>query len=81
MFTVCGSSEERLLFTMLPAELNSLSQDTDVAGTQPCQSRKTVFIRLPPHQGRRKLLEIGGVSSVGSLVVLQRVGAFDEHLT
>jgi len=33
MFTVDGSSDERLLLTMYPAELNSLSQGTDVAGT------------------------------------------------
>jgi len=33
MFTVDGSSDERLLLMMYPAELNSLSQGTDVAGT------------------------------------------------
>jgi len=38
---------------------------------------KELLVKL---QGRRKVLEIGGVNSGGSLVVLQRVGAFDEHL-
>jgi len=33
MFMVDGSSDKRLLLTMYPAELNSLSQGTDVAGT------------------------------------------------
>ena len=36
--------------------------------------------RLGAHQERRKVLEIAGVNGGRSLVVLQRVGAFDEHL-
>ena len=36
--------------------------------------------RRGAHQGRRKVLEIAGVNGGRSLVVLQRVGAFDEHL-
>jgi len=33
IFTVCGSSAERLLLTVQPAKLNILSQSTDVGST------------------------------------------------
>ena len=36
--------------------------------------------RRGAHQERRKVLEIAGVNGDKYLVVLQRVGAFDEHL-
>ena len=32
ILTVCGSSDERVLLTMLPAELNKRSHGTEVAG-------------------------------------------------